>query len=84
MNDHIIVIIWVIKTVWFLFVFFTVLLWILATSPQSLLLLLGPFHFCPLCAGLCMKYSLSISNFPDVNFSLSHSIVFLYFFVLFA
>ena len=35
------------------------------------------------CAHLCMKYSLSISNFLEEIFSLSHSIVFLCFFALF-
>src|SRR5574337_1272183 len=33
-------------------------------------------------AHLCMKYSLGISNFLEEIFSLSHSIVFLYFFAL--
>ena len=43
---------------------------------------LGPYHFCPYCAHLCMKCSLGISNFLDEISSLSHSIVFLYFFPL--
>ena len=34
------------------------------------------------CAHLCMKYSLGISNFLEEISSLSHSIVFLYFFAL--
>ena len=34
------------------------------------------------CAHLCMKCSLGISNFLEENSSLSHSIVFLYFFAL--
>ena len=34
------------------------------------------------CAHLCMKYSLGISNFLEDISSLSHSIVFLYFFAL--
>ena len=57
---------------------------ILVTSSWYLLLLLGPYHFYPLlCPYLCMKYSLSISNFLKEISSLSHSIVLLYFFVLF-
>ena len=73
-SDHTIVIIWVMK------IFFcTVLLCILATS--YFLLLLGPYHFCP-CAPLCMKCSLGISNFLEEISSVSHSIVFLYFFAL--
>ena len=39
-------------------------------------------HFCPLCAHLCMTYSLGVSNFLEEISSLSHSIVFLYFFAL--
>ena len=39
-------------------------------------------HFCPLLSPFCMKCSLSISNFLEVISSLSHSIVFLYFFAL--
>ena len=52
------------------------------------LLLLGPYHFCPLLprsarsAHLCMKYSLGIFNFHENISSLFHSIVFLYFFLL--
>ena len=34
------------------------------------------------CAHLCMKYSLGISNFLEEISSLSHSIIFLYFFAL--
>src|SRR5574337_54373 len=34
------------------------------------------------CAHLCMKYSLGISNFLEEIFSLSHPIVFLYFFAM--
>ena len=36
------------------------------------------------CAHLCMKYSLGISNFLEEISSLSHSVVFLYFFALIA
>ena len=61
--------------------FCTVLLCILSTS-SYLLLLLGPYHFCPLLSPSCMKCSLGISNFLEELFSLSHSIVFLYFFTL--
>ena len=62
--------------------FYIVLLCILATSSQYLLLLLGPYHFCPFRAHLCMKCSLGISNFLKEISSLSHSIVFLCFFAL--
>ena len=47
-----------------------------------LLLLLGPDHFCPLLSPSCMKCFLGISNFLEDIFSLSHSIVFLYYFAL--
>ena len=62
--------------------FCTVLLCILATSSKYLLLLLGPCHSVLYCAHFCMKYSLGISNFLEEISSLSHSIVFLYFFTL--
>ena len=59
--------------------FCIVLMCILATSSWYLLLLLGPYHFCPLKWNECpMQCSLGISNFLEVS-SLSHSIVFLYF-----
>ena len=60
----------------------TVLLCILATSSEYLLLLLGPYHFCPLSSHLCMKCSLGISNFLEEISSLSHSVLFLHFFAL--
>ena len=41
-----------------------------------------PTIFVLYCAHLCMKYSLGISNFLDEISSLSHSIIFLYFFAL--
>ena len=44
--------------------------------------MLGPCHFCPFCAHLCMKCSLGISHFLEEISSLSHSIIFLYFFAL--
>ena len=78
--------IWVVKSfccccgVFFGF-FGTVLLCILATS-EYLLLLLGPYHFCPLLCSSCMKYSLGISNFLEEISSLPHFIVFRYFFAL--
>ena len=50
------------------------------TSSYYLLLLLGPYHFCPLLALLLMKCSLAIFNFLEDISSLSHSIVFIYFF----
>ena len=52
-----------------------VLLCILAIPSQYLLLLSGSYHF-------CMKCSLGISNFFEEISSLSHFIVFLYFFAL--
>ena len=58
--------------------FCIVLLCILATS--NLLLLLGPCYFCSLSSHLCQKCSLGISNFLEEISSLSHSIIFLYFF----
>ena len=57
---------------------FCTVLFILTTSPYYLLLPLGPYHFCPFCAHLCMKCSLAISDFPEEISSLSHCIVFLY------
>ena len=45
-------------------------------------LLLGTHRFCPFTAHLCMKCSLGISNFLEEISSLSHSVVFLYFFSL--
>ena len=59
---------------------FTVLLCILATISSYLLLLLGPYHFCPLLSPFFAW------NVPLVSLifwkNLSHSVVFLYFFVL--
>ena len=46
------------------------------------MLLLGSYQFCPLLSPLCMKCSFGISNFLVEISSLSHSIVFLYFFSL--
>ena len=48
------------------------------------MLLLGPYHFFLYCAHLCMKCSLGILNFLEEISSLSHSVVFLYFFALIA
>ena len=62
--------------------FCIVLLCILVTSSYYVLILLGPYHFCPLLCHVCMKCSLGISNFLEEISSLSHSIVFLYFFAL--
>ena len=71
-------VIWVIK------IFFcVVILFILAISSWSLLLLLGHYCFCPYCAHLCMKYSFDISNLLEENSSLSLFVFFLYFFALF-
>ena len=61
--------------------FCIVLLFIFATSFWYNLSLLGWNHF-SYCAHLCMKISLGISNFLQEISSLSHSIVFLYFFAL--
>ena len=46
------------------------------------LLLLGPYHFCPLLSPSLHECSLGISNFPEEISSLSHSSTFLYFFAL--
>ena len=46
------------------------------------MLLLGPYHFCPLSSPSLHEYSLAVSNFLEEISSLSHSIVFLYFFAL--
>ena len=54
---------------------------IVATSSYYLLFLLGPYQLSPLFAHLCMKCSLGISNFLEEISSLSHSIVFFYFFL---
>ena len=48
------------------------------------MLLLGPYCFCPLLCPSCMKCSLGISNFLEEISSLSHSVLFLYFFALIA
>ena len=47
-----------------------------------LLFLLGPHHSVLYCAHLCMKCFLGISSFLEELSSLSHTIVFLYFFAL--
>ena len=76
---------WVITSSWLsglLRSFCTVLLCIHATSSYYLLLLFNPYHFCPLFAHLCMKCFLGISNIFAVASTLSHSIVFLYYFAL--
>ena len=62
--------------------FSIVLLCILATSSYYLLLLLGPYHFCPLLSPSLHDMFSCISNFPEEISSLSHSIAFLYFFAL--
>ena len=58
------------------------LLCILATSSYCPLLLLGPYHFCPLLCPSLHEKSSGMSNFLKEISSLSHSIVFLYFFAL--
>src|SRR5574337_654337 len=79
MSDHTIVIFWVVRI--FFVQFFCVFL------PP----LLNIFCFCSVHtisvvyrAHLCMKCSLGISNFLEELSSLSHSVVFLYFFALIA
>ena len=77
---------WVVTPLWSsgsLRLFCTVLLCMLATSSESLLLLLGPYHFCPLLCLLYIECSHGISSLLEEISSLSHSIVFLYFFTLF-
>ena len=68
-------IIWFIKIFLYSSVYFCHLFLIYCAS-------LGPYHFCHYCACLCLKCSLGISNFLVEISSLSHSIVFLYFFAL--
>ena len=46
------------------------------------MLLLGHTVSVLYCAHVCMEYSLNIPNFLEELFSLSHSVVFLYFFAL--
>ena len=48
------------------------------------MLLLSPYHFCPLSSPFCMKCSLDIPDFLEEISSLSHSVVFPYFFALIA
>ena len=48
------------------------------------LLLLGPYHFCPLLNPSLREIFLDISNFLEEISSLSQSVVFLYFFALIA
>ena len=52
-------------------------------SLPALLLLLGLTVSVFCCAHLCMNCSFGIFNFLEVTYSLSHSIIFLYFFALF-
>ena len=40
------------------------------------------YSFCIFCHHFCMKWSLGISNFPKEISSLSHSVIFLYFFAM--
>ena len=66
---------------WVMKIFFVVLRCILATS-SYILLLLGPYHFCSLLCPSLHECFLGISTFLEEISSLSHSIVFLYFFAL--
>ena len=74
MSDHIIIIIIMSEDL-----FCLVLLCILAT-----LLLLGPYHFCPLSSPSLHEMFPGVSSFLEEISSLSYSIVFLYFFALIA
>ena len=70
-NDHIIVVIWVINT------FFVQFLCVsLPPLFSSLLLSFSPYGFCPYHIHSCMKCPCDISNFLEGTTSLSHSIVF--------
>ena len=77
MSDHTIMNIWVMKIffVQFFCVFLPPLLNILCFCYVHTISVLN-------CAHLCMKYSLSISDFPEETSSLSYFIVFLCFFAL--
>ena len=55
---------------------------ILATSSYYLLLLLGPYHFCPLLSPSLHEMFPWYLYFLEEISSLSHSVVFLYFFAL--
>ena len=79
MSDHTIMIILVVKI--FFVQFFCVFL---APLLNYLLLLLGPYHFCPLSSPSLHEMFLGISDFLEEIPSLSHSVVFLYFFALMA
>ena len=76
MSDHTIVIIWVMKIFFYSSVYSCYLFLISSASVRSIPFL-SLFY-----AHLCMKCSLGISNFLEEISSLSHSIVFLYFFAL--
>ena len=67
----------------FSFFFCIMFLCTVATSSYYLLFLLGPYQLSPLFAHLCMNCSLGISTFLEEISSLSHSIVFLYFFCIY-
>ena len=78
MNDHTILVCWVIKTffVQFMCVFLSPLLNSFCFSYVHNVSVLY-------CAHLCMKYSFGISNFLEEISSLSHPIISPYFFTLF-
>ena len=67
MSDYTVVVIWVIK------IFFCiVLLCIVANSSEYLLLLLGPYHFCPLlCPSLHERYA-HLPHCRQILYQLSH------------
>ena len=64
------------------YLFYIILLCILSTSSYHISLLFGHKISRLSCAHLCMKCSLGISHFLEEVSSLSHSVVFLYFFAL--
>ena len=76
LSDHTIVNIRVVK------IFFVQFFCVFSPPLLNIFWLLGPYCSCPLFI-VCMKCSLSISNFLEKISSLSHSIVFLYFCALF-
>ena len=64
MSEHTTVVIWVIKIS-----FCIVFMCILATSSEYLLLLLGPYHFCPLLCPYLHEMFFDISNFLEEKIS---------------
>ena len=71
-NDHTIMVIWVIKTILYSSSVYSCHLFLISSAS------VGPYRIL-YCAHLCMKCSLGISYFLEELSSLSHSIVFFYF-----